>query len=98
MQETMSSNDDPFASLGESSSKDGQGNESEEEEEEEEETGSQVTFDTSMSEADFLIPGGVNALIVALPAKLERLCLKDLLKPINLRASPRRILLRPSTL
>jgi len=42
----MSSDDDPFASPGKSSSEDGQGNESEEEEEEEEETGSQVTFDT----------------------------------------------------
>ena len=39
----MSSDDDPFASPGKSSSEDGQGNESEEEEEE---TGSQVTFDT----------------------------------------------------
>ena len=42
----MSSDDDPFASPGKSSSEDGQGNESEEEDEEEEETGSQVTFDT----------------------------------------------------
>ena len=48
----MSSDDDPFASPGESSSEDGQGDESEEEEEEEEEeTGSQVTFDTSMYDA-----------------------------------------------
>ena len=46
----MSSDDDPFASPGESSSEDGQGDESEEEEEEEE-TGSQVTFDTSMYDA-----------------------------------------------
>jgi hypothetical protein len=79
----MSSDDDPFASPGESSSEDGQGDESEEEEEEEEETGSQVTFDTSMSEADFLIPGGLNAFTVALPAKSERLFLKDLPKPIK---------------
>ena len=70
----MSSNIDD--SLWDSSSNDEQSNELEEEEEgeeEEEETRSQVTFDTNMTGADFLTPGGLNAFTVALPAKSERL-------------------------
>ncbi len=67
--------DDPFDSPGDLLSNDGQSKEMEEEEEEEdaEESRSQVTFDTSMTRADFLIPGGQNAFTVALPAKSERL-------------------------
>ncbi len=83
--------DDPFDSPGDSLSDDGQSEEMEEEEEEEkeeeeedaEESRSQVTFDTSMTGADFLTPGGLNAFTIALPAKSERLYLKDLPKPIK---------------
>ena len=74
----MSSNIDD--SLWDSSSNDEQSNELEEEEEE---TRSQVTFDTNMTGADFLTPGGLNAFTVALPAKSERLYLKDLPKTIK---------------
>jgi hypothetical protein len=79
-------NDDPFDLPGNSLSNDGQSKEMEEEEEEEEdakESRSQVTFDTSMTGADFLTPGGLNAFTVALPVKSERLYLKDLPKPIK---------------
>ncbi len=72
--------EDPFALLGNSSSNSGQSGESEEEagkeegeEKEEEETRSQVPLDTSTILADFLIPGGLNAFPIALPAKLDRL-------------------------
>jgi len=59
----MSSNIDD--SLWDSSSNDEQSNELEEEEEgeEEEETRSQVTFDTNMTGADFLTPGGGKRLV-----------------------------------
>ena len=70
----MSSEDDD--SLGNSSSNDEQSNELKEEEEEgekeEEETRSQVTFNTNITGANFLTPGGLNAFTVALPAKSER--------------------------
>ena len=82
--------EDPFALLGNSSSNSGQSGESEEEagkeegeEKEEEETRSQVPLDTSTILANFLIPGGLNAFPIALPAKLDRLFLKDLPKPIR---------------
>ena len=77
---------DPFDSPGDSLSDDGQSEEMEEEEEEEEdaeESMSQVTFDTSMTGANVLTPGRLNAFTVALPAKSERLYLKDLPKPIK---------------
>jgi hypothetical protein len=66
--------DDPFFS-GDSSSDDGQRQEMKELEEEEEanESSSQVTFETDVTGADFLIPGGMNAFTVALPAESERL-------------------------
>ena len=77
--------DDPFYS-GDSSSDDGQRQEMEEvEEEEANESCSQVTFEMDVTMADFLIPGGLNAFTVALPAKSERLFLKDL--PKSIRAS-----------
>jgi hypothetical protein len=79
-------NDDPFDLPGDSLSDDGQSKEMEEEEEEEEdakESRSQVTFDTSMTGANFLTPGGLNAFTVVLPAKSERLYLMDLPKPIK---------------
>ncbi len=43
-----------------------------------------MTFDTSsMAGTDFLTPGGLNAFTVALPAKTEKLLLKDLPKIIK---------------
>ena len=47
-----------------------------------EDAGSQVSFDTmEMSETDFLTPGGLNSFsVVALPAKRDKLVLKDLPK------------------
>jgi hypothetical protein len=80
--------EDPFYS-GDSLSDDGQSQEMEEEEEEEEdeedtkESRSQVTFDTDMTGADFLTPGGLNTFTVVLPAKSEKLFLKNLPKPIK---------------
>jgi hypothetical protein len=84
---SIDDDEDPFYS-GDSSFDDGQSKESEEEEEEEEEedaeeSRSQVTFDTDMTGANFLTPGGLNAFTVALPAKSEKLFLKDLPKPIK---------------
>jgi hypothetical protein len=84
---SIDDDEDPFYS-GDSSSDDGQSQEMEEEEEEEEEedakeSRSHVTFDTDMTRANFLTPGGLNAFTVALPTKLEKLFLKDLPKSIK---------------
>jgi len=58
--------------------------EEEEEDDYADDARSQVTFDTSsMAGTDFLTPGGLNAFTVALPAKTEKLLLKDLPKIIK---------------
>ncbi len=58
--------------------------EEEEEDDYADDAGSQVTFDTSsIAGTDFLTPGGLNSFTVALPAKSEKLLLKDLPKIIK---------------
>ena len=58
--------------------------EEEEEDDYADDAGSQVTFDTSsIAGTDFLTPGGLNSFAVALPAKSEKLLLKDLPKIIK---------------
>jgi hypothetical protein len=79
------------SSCGSSSGDDGahhlQSQSSEEEEDDDcaDDARSQVTFDTmDMAETDFLTPGGLNSFsVVALPAKREKLVLKDLPKTIK---------------
>jgi hypothetical protein len=53
--------------------------------EDNDDSGSQVTFKTMvLSNADFLTPGGLNSFsVVALPAKREKLVLKDLPKSVK---------------
>ena len=51
--------------------------------EDNDDSGSQVTFE-DLTDADFLTPGGLNSFsVVALPAKREKLVLKDLPKTIK---------------
>ena len=61
--------------------------EEEEEDDYADDARSQVTFDTSsIAATDFLIPGGLNFFTVALPAKSEKLLLKDLPKSVTIDA------------